>query len=278
MNMQNLNGKRVLVTGGSQGLGLAMVEALVAYGANVTAMSRNRSNLVAAEELGASVIAGDATDAALMNSLVRDESPDVLILNAGTRLPIKPIDQQSWDEFSIVWNTDVKAGLVGIQAALNTPMKRGGRILVMSSGASMVLAVPFIKPENLSLSGGYVGAKRMLWFMAHSANTVSHDRGLGLHFQVLAPMQLIPGTTLGYEVAAVCAEIEGVSVDEHVMKRYGSVLRPAQVGEQVAELLCDPRYMQGVAYGFRSESDILPLDVTYDPRNTAIPEEAIVNG
>jgi hypothetical protein len=30
-------------------------------------------------------------------------------------------------------------------------MKRGGRILVMSSGASMVLAVPFIKPEDLSM-------------------------------------------------------------------------------------------------------------------------------
>ena len=165
------------------------------------------------------MIAGDATDATLMNALVRDEAPDVLILNAGTRLPIKPIDQQGWEEFSIVWNTDVKAGLVGIQAALNTPMKRGGRILVMSSGASMVLAVPFIKPEDLSLSGGYVGAKRMLWFMAHSANTVSRDRDLGLHFQVLAPMQLIPGTTLGHEVAAACADIEGISVDEHVMKR-----------------------------------------------------------
>jgi NAD(P)-dependent dehydrogenase (short-subunit alcohol dehydrogenase family) len=270
MNMQNLNGKRVVVTGGSQGLGLAMVETLVASGAKVTAMSRNRSNLAAAEEVGASVIAGDATDATLMNSVVRDQTPDVLILNAGTRLPIKPIDQQSWDEFSIVWNTDVKAGLVGIQAALSTPMKPGGRILVMSSGASMVLAVPFIKPENLSLSGGYVGAKRMLWFMAHSANTVSRDRGLGLHFQVLAPLQLIPGTTLGHEVAAVCAEIEGISVDEHVMKRYGSVLRPAQVGEQVAELLGDQRYTQGVAYGFRSGSDILPLDVTYDPESAAI--------
>jgi NAD(P)-dependent dehydrogenase (short-subunit alcohol dehydrogenase family) len=266
-----------VVTGGSQGLGLAMVEALVASGANVTAISRDRSNLEAAEEVGASVIAGDAIDATLMNSVVRDEMPDVLILNAGTRLPIKPIDQQSWDEFSVVWNTDVKAGLVGIQAALNTPMKQGGRILVMSSGASMVLAVPFINPENLSLSGGYVGAKRMLWFMAHSANTVSRDRGLGLHFQVLAPMQLIPGTTLGHEVAAACAEIEGVSVDEHVMKRYGSVLHPMQIGKQVAELLADPRYMQGVAYGFRSECEILPLDVTYDASNTAIPEEAIVN-
>jgi NAD(P)-dependent dehydrogenase (short-subunit alcohol dehydrogenase family) len=276
--MQWLHGKRVVVTGGSQGLGLAMVKALVASGANVTAMSRDPSNLNAAAEVGASVIAGDATVATLMNALVRDETPDVLILNAGTRLPIKPIDQQGWEEFSIVWNTDVKAGLVGIQAALNTPMKRGGRILVMSSGASMVLAVPFIKPEDLSLSGGYVGAKRMLWFMAHSANTVSRDRDLGLHFQVLAPMQLIPGTTLGHEVAAACAEIEGISVDEHVMKRYGSVLRPPQIGEQVAELLGDPRYMEGVAYGFRSGSDILPLDVPYDRTITAVPEEAIVDG
>jgi NAD(P)-dependent dehydrogenase (short-subunit alcohol dehydrogenase family) len=75
MNMQNLNGKRVVVTGGSQGLGLAMVEALVASGANVTAMSRDRSNLAAAEEVGASVIAGDATDATLMNAVVRDETP-----------------------------------------------------------------------------------------------------------------------------------------------------------------------------------------------------------
>jgi hypothetical protein len=30
----------------------------------------------------------------------RGSPPDVLILNAGARLPMKPIDQQSWDEFS----------------------------------------------------------------------------------------------------------------------------------------------------------------------------------
>ena len=135
----------------------------------------------------------------------------------------------------------------------------------------MVLAVPFIAPENLRLSGGYKGAKRMLWFMAHSANAVSRERDLGIRFQVLVPMQLIPGTTLGHQVAAACAEIEGVSIEEHVMQRYGSILRPAQVGEQIAELLGDPRYMSGVAYGFRNETEILPLDVTYDPKSTAIP-------
>ena len=259
--MQNLNGKRVVITGGSQGLGFAMVEALTACGANVTAISRDRAKLAAAEQAGAAVIAGDATDATLMNKVVREEVPDVLILNAGARLSMKPLDQQSWDEFSTAWNTDVKAGLVGVQAALNTPMKRSGRVLVMSSGASMVLAVPFIAPESLRLSGGYIGAKRMLWFMAHSANALSRERDLGIHFQVLVPCQLIPGTTLGHQVAAAYAEIEGVSIDQHVMQRYGSILRPARVGEQVAQLLGDPRYMHGVAYGFRSDKDILPLDV-----------------
>src|SRR5580692_10938218 len=242
MNMQNLNGKCAIITGGSQGLGLAMVEALAACGANVTAISRDRPKLAAAEQAGAAVIAGDATDATLMNSVLREEVPGVLILNAGARLPMKPIDEQSWDEFSTAWNTDVKAGLIGIQAALNAPMKAGGRILIMSSGASMVLSVPFIEPESLRLSGGYIGAKRMLWFMAHSANAVSRERGRDLHFQVLVPGQLIPGTTLGRQVAAAYAKIEGVSVERYVMQRYGSILRPAEVGERVAELLADPRY------------------------------------
>jgi NAD(P)-dependent dehydrogenase (short-subunit alcohol dehydrogenase family) len=261
MQIQDLNGKRVVVTGGSEGLGLAMVEALAARGAHVTALARDRAKLAAAEQLGAAVIAGDATDATLMNHIVGDEGPHVLILNAGARLPMKPIDEQNWEEFSGVWNTDVRAGLVGIQAALKIPMKPGGRVLIMSSGAAMVLGVPYIPPESLRLSGGYIGAKRMLWFMAHSANAVSRERGLGLHFQVLVPLQLMPGTALGLRVAAAYAETEGVSAEEHVVQRYGSILRPAEVGERVAELLADPRYLSGVAYGFRANTDIMPLDM-----------------
>jgi hypothetical protein len=44
-------------------------------------------------------------------------------------------------------------------------------------------------------------------------------------------------------------------------KSVVSILRPAQVGERVAELLGDPRYTHGVAYSFRSDSNILPLDL-----------------
>jgi NADP-dependent 3-hydroxy acid dehydrogenase YdfG len=74
------------------------------------------------------VITGDAPDAALMTHIIAEEAPDVLILNAGARLPMKPINEQSWDEFSAAWNTDVRAGLVGIPSALNIPMKPGCRI------------------------------------------------------------------------------------------------------------------------------------------------------
>ncbi len=77
---------------------------------------------------------------------------------------------------------------------------------------------------------------------------------------MLPPCQLIPGTTLVHQVAAAFAEIEGVSIDEHVI-RYGSILRSAQVGERVAQLPADPRHMHGVAQGFRSDTDILPLDI-----------------
>jgi hypothetical protein len=34
---------------------------------------------------------------------------------------------------------------------------------------------PFMGPADLSLSGGYVGAKRMLWLNAHGANTVKEN-------------------------------------------------------------------------------------------------------
>jgi NAD(P)-dependent dehydrogenase (short-subunit alcohol dehydrogenase family) len=258
--MTDLANSRVIVTGGSAGLGLAMVSALAERGADVTAIARDPTKLGAARDAGARTIVGDATDATLINSIVADIDPDVLILNAGARLPLVTIDQEGWDSFSSLWNTDVKATFVGIQAALNTPMRPGARVLIMSSGAAMVMSHPAIEPRSLRLSGGYIGAKRMTWFMAHQAEAVSHDRKLGIRFQVLVPTQAMAGTELGHAVAAVCAQAEGLTIDAYMHKRYGPTLHPSQIGRQVAELLVEPRYETGTAYGFRAGIDIMPLD------------------
>jgi len=258
--LSTLADKRVVVTGASQGLGLAMTRALLARGAKVTAIARSAQRLEAARQAGAATLVGDATDAGLMNRVIGEQQPDVLILNAGARLAMKPLDAQTWDEFSAVWDTDVKATLVGMQAALNTPLKPGARVLTMSSGASMVMSVPSIRPAGLRLSGGYVGAKRMQWFMAHQANAVSRERGLGLHFQVLLPGQVMPGTALGHAVASAYAQLEGVSAEQHVLNRYGSILEPARFGEMVADLIADPARAGATAHGLRADAGIFPLD------------------
>ena len=140
-----------------------MAKAFLARGAQVTAIARNAERLEQARQLGVTTVADDATDARLMDRIVADVQPDILVLNAGARLPMMPIDHQTWDDFSAAWNTDVKASLVGIQAALNTPMRPGSRVMTMSSGAATVMSSPYIEPESLRLSGGYIGAKRMVW-------------------------------------------------------------------------------------------------------------------
>jgi NAD(P)-dependent dehydrogenase (short-subunit alcohol dehydrogenase family) len=246
-----LQGERVVVTGGSRGLGRGIVEALLARGAQVTVIARDPARLADVERLGAAARPGDVTDPALMNAVVADVKPSVLILNAGATPLMAPLDEQSWDAFTAVWDTDVKAGLYGIQAALKAPLAEGARVLLVSSGAAIA---------GNPLSGGYAGAKRMLWLMAHYANGLASERGLGIHFQVLVPQQIVGETALGHQAANAGARRRGLSIEAFLAERYGAPLLPRQYGEHVATLLTDPRYATGVAYGFKGDTGITALD------------------
>ena len=258
--MTDLKTAKVIITGGSAGIGLEMAKALILRGSEVTVIARDSIKLGAARDAGAYSIAGDATDAAVIDRAITDVDPDVLILNAGAHLHPALIDEQDWETFSLIWNTDVKAAFVGIQAALKKPMRPRTRVLITSSGAAMVMSHPAINPYDLRHSNGYVGAKRMVWFMGHQANAASKIRGLGIKFQVLVPGQLMAATEHGRTVAEACAKAEGITIEEHILHRYGSHLQPSQVGRQVAELLAESRYEQGVAYGFRDNMDLIPFD------------------
>ena len=180
--MKTLEDQRVVVTGGSRGLGLGIVEALVARKANVTVVARDPGRLAEVKHrLGVGVAAGDIADPELAERVIREVRPSILILNAGASPAIGPIHTQTWDDFSRVWNTDVQAGLHWIQAALRLPLPRGSRVLLGSSGAAIA---------GSPLSGGYAGAKRMLWLMAGYANASSEELGLGIKFQVVIPRQI----------------------------------------------------------------------------------------
>src|SRR5882757_845884 len=180
--MQNLKNQRAIVTGGSSGLGLGVVES----------------------RLGVVGAVGDVADRALATALLQEFRPTVLVLNAGAKPAMGPLHEQSWEGFSAPWNSDVKAGFHWIQEAIRLPLARGSRVLISSSGAAV---------SGSPLSGGYAGAKRMLWLMAGYANQAAEALALGIKFQTLVPLQMIGATELGRAGAEAYARRKGVPVE-----------------------------------------------------------------
>ena len=150
--------------------------------------------------LGVATIAADVTDEAAAYRILGEVRPDIVVLNAGATPRMGRLDQLSWEDFSVAWETDVKAGLYWLQAALNLPLKPGSRVLVGSSGAAVT---------GSQMSGGYGGSKRMLWFMAKYANGVSQEKKLGIRFQAIVPRQMIVGTGIGDAAADAYARLHG---------------------------------------------------------------------
>ena len=249
--MKTLVDQRVIVTGGSSGLGLGVVEALVARQAQVTVVARDRTRLAEVQNrLGVATVAGDVTDRTLAHELLQDVRPSMLILNAGTPLVMAPLHEQTWEAFSGTWNSDVKAGLHWIQEAIALPLPAGSRVLIASSGAAV---------GGSPLSGGYAGAKRMLWFMAQYANVVSDKLGLGIHFQALVPMQMSGETERGRHAAEAYARSKGIT-SEAFLAGFGRPMPPREFGEHVAVLLTKPEYENGTAFGFKGDTGITSLD------------------
>ena len=247
----NLEAKRVIVTGGSRGLGLGVVEALLAQGADVTVVARDAGTLAALRAVrNVATIAADIADETAAHQILREVRPDVLILNAGAMPRMGRLDQLSWADFSVCWETDVKAGLYWLQAALALPLAAGSRVLILSSGAA----------ENGSpLSGGYAGAKRMLWFMAKYANGIAEQGKLGIRFQTLVPQQIIGGTGVGDEASGAYARALGVA-PAAFLARFGAPMPPRAFGDKVVTVLTDPQYGSGLAFGLKGDAGITVLE------------------
>jgi NAD(P)-dependent dehydrogenase (short-subunit alcohol dehydrogenase family) len=247
----SLKDKNVVVTGGSRGLGLGLVEALVAQGAQVTVVARDSAALEAVRtRLGVATISADVTDETDAHDIVAEVRPDILVLNAGAKPRMGRFDQLSWADFTAPWEHDVKAGLYWLQAALNLPLMPGSRVLVVSSGAAV---------SGSPMSGGYGGAKRMLWFMAKYANGISEKKQLGIRFQVIVPRQMIGGTGIGDEASNAYAHALGIEVEEY-LKRFGAPMPPREFGEKVVSVLDDPKYVGGLAFGLQGDTGITWLE------------------
>ena len=208
LSMKNLNGKKVVVIGGSRGTGLAIVDALLRDAADVLVVGRDPKSLGDLIRVSPSVrtLQADATDPAIIELIFKD-APDVVVLAAGSPPPTQPVYELDWETFSTNWNVDVKASFLLTQYALTAPAKSGTTILFISSGAAI---------GGSPISGGYAGSKRMQMFLANYAQGASNRLGLGLRFITLAPWRLMRGTGTGESVMPKYAAYLGITEENFI--------------------------------------------------------------
>lgn len=239
--MRQFEGKTALVTGGSRGLGAGIVRALAAEGANVWALARDPARLdqLRADVPGVQTLAADVADPQTAPEALRATRPEILVLSAGATPAMAPVHQQSWEQFSRTWTTDVHMTFAFGKQALMLPLAPGSVVVIVSSGASI---------GGSALSGGYAGAKRMQWFLAHYLQGEADALKLGIRFVALVPKQIVGATELGHAAAAAYAARQGIS-EQAFLERFGPPLTPDGVGRAVVDLIADPAYRGASALG-----------------------------
>jgi NAD(P)-dependent dehydrogenase (short-subunit alcohol dehydrogenase family) len=168
-----------LVIGASGAVGHATASALAAAGAHVVAAGHER----------------DATDPAQVTALLDEADPDLVVVAAGTRPRMAPIEEHTWESFSAAWNVDVKIAFEVGRAALARPLRAGSTVVIVSSGAALNV-------NGSPLSGGYAGAKRMQMFLAGYLQRTAAARDLRIRFVAMAPRAFLVGTPIGDAAAA----------------------------------------------------------------------------
>jgi 3-oxoacyl-[acyl-carrier protein] reductase len=158
MKNLTLQNKRALVTGGSRGIGAAIVKRLAHEGADValTYVSKpDQANetLKAAQALGVRALAiqadsadAEAVVAAVERTVGEFGGIDILVNNAGIAV-MAPIDDYRLEDFDRMLAVNLRAVFVATQAAVRH-MKMGGRVINIGS----------CNAERMPFAGGAVYA------------------------------------------------------------------------------------------------------------------------
>jgi NAD(P)-dependent dehydrogenase (short-subunit alcohol dehydrogenase family) len=229
--MARLIGTNMVVIGGSRGVGRRIVECGIHNGARVLAVARQEACLgqLVQEVSGVESLSLDAADEGAPAKVFDVLQPDVLVLSAGAFPPAAPLHQQTWQEFAVNWESDVKIAFHFCKAALSRPLPAGSSVVLISSGAALA---------GSPNSGGYAGAKRTQIFLANYSQKESDRLGLGLRFVALAP-RIMPDTELGRHAVTGYSRYLGISVADFI-KSMASPPTSSNVATGVMEVVTNP--------------------------------------
>lgn len=239
-----IQGKRAWVTGGSEGLGLAIAQSLYREGADVILSSRSEAKLTAARARLTSEKGGKGDivllpldmmdEASLKSAVAKAGAVDILIINTGGPAAGQAMDISlaQWDE----GYRNLLRSTIQLTQAVVPGMKarRWGRILTITSTSAKEL-IP-----RLPVSGVF-RAGLSSWTKA-TAKELGRD-GILVN-------NLLPGPTSTARLAHLASESPDFFKSMEERSALGRLGRPEEIGD-LAAFLCSARN------GFVTGTDIL---------------------
>jgi NAD(P)-dependent dehydrogenase (short-subunit alcohol dehydrogenase family) len=171
--MTDYEGKRIVITGGTSGIGLATAKVLIAGGARVLVTGRTPASLEAARAaLGAGAIV-EASDAiADIDTLVERAAAelggvDLLVLNAGATL-VASVEETTEAEYDNQFDLNTKAPFFTLQKFLP----------LMPAGSAVVLTTTVSNVKGIASTSVYSATKAALRSMTRTFARELASRGI----------------------------------------------------------------------------------------------------